>query len=276
MTSLSVYDLWADVQAVRTHAPLVHSITNLVVTHFNANVLLAAGASPIMAHAHEEVADLASVAQALVLNIGTLDPYWVQSMQLAMEPASKRGICVVLDPVGAGATPYRDRTIAALLAQPGVTILRGNASEILSVAGQAGNTRGVDSSAHTDDALVAAKDLAQRLGCVVCISGVTDHIVDPLGRHALLANGHPWMTRITGVGCSATALIGAFGAVQQDAWRATISAMACWGIVGELAAEAVQRRQQGVGSMQAVMLDTLQLLGAEEFAQRLKLSVLSV
>ncbi|MBN8776530.1 hydroxyethylthiazole kinase, partial [Thiomonas arsenitoxydans] len=196
--------LWADVLAVRRQQPLVHNITNFVVMNYNANALLALGAAPVMAHAREEVRDMAGIAQALVLNIGTLSPEWIEAMIMALQTARGRGIPVVLDPVGAGATPYRNRAVAELLAAGSPTVLRGNASEILSVAGVEASTRGVDSAAASDDAVQTARTLAARLGAVVCVSGATDHILAPDGRHVRLSNGHVWMTRVTGVGCSAT------------------------------------------------------------------------
>jgi len=265
--------LWSDVLAVRSQRPLVHSITNFVVMNFNANVLLAVGASPVMAHAHEEVADMARIAQALVLNIGTLEPYWINSMCLALAVAHERGIKTVLDPVGAGATPYRNQSLERILNTAMPSVIRGNASEIMSVAGTAATTRGVESSAAVADSLQSARDLVKRSGGVVCVSGEVDHVIDAAGRHASLANGHEWMTRITGVGCSASALIGAFCAVQPDAWRATVSAMAYLGVVGEVAAQQVQSRAQGLGSMQVAMLDQLQLLDEADFLQTLKLDV---
>lgn len=270
---LSFSDLWSDVLAVRERSPLVHCITNLVVMNFNANTLLATGASPVMAHAHEEVTDMAGIAQALVLNIGTLDPYWIESMRLALIAATQRGIPVVLDPVGAGATPYRNQSIGVLLSTAAPTVIRGNGSEIMSVAGLAVQTRGVDSSAGAHDALGAAQTLVLQTQGVVCVSGATDHILDAQHRWTRLANGHEWMTKITGVGCSATALIGAFCAVQPDAWRATVAAMALLGVVGEVAAEKVMTRAGGVGSLQMAMLDELQLIDQDTFAQRLKLEV---
>jgi hydroxyethylthiazole kinase len=270
---LSASDLWSDVLAVRERSPLVHNITNLVAINLNANVLLAAGASPVMAHAHEEVRDMVAIAQALVLNIGTLDPYWVESMRLALAAATQRGIPTVLDPVGAGATPYRNQAIDSLLAVASPTVIRGNGSEIMSVAGSAVVTRGVDSSAKANDALGAAQALVQRTGGTVCVSGETDHILDAQRRWARLSNGHVWMTRITGVGCSATALVGAFCAVQPDAWRATVAAMALLSVAGEVAAEKTQAAGLGVGSMQAALLDGLQLLDQKTFEQRLKLVV---
>lgn len=271
--NLTSSELWSDVVALREHSPLVHCITNLVVINFNANTLLAAGASPVMAHAHEEVTDMAGIAQALVLNIGTLDPYWIESMRLALLAASARGIPVVLDPVGAGATRYRNESIELLLTTSAPTVVRGNGSEIMSVAGAAVQTRGVDSSAGAHDALGAAQALVQRTQGVVCVSGETDHVLDINRRWARLSNGHPWMTRVTGVGCSATALIGAFCAVQPDAWRATVAAMALLGVAGEVAAEKMLARGLGVGSMQMALLDELQLLDQVSFEQRLKLDI---
>ena len=272
-TNLLASDLWTDVLAVRECAPLVHSITNLVAINFNANALLAAGASPVMAHAQEEVVDMVGIAQALVLNIGTLDPYWLESMRMALVAASARGIPVVLDPVGAGATPYRNQSIEQLLLSALPTVIRGNGSEIMSVAGVSVQTRGVDSSASANNALNAAKSLVRRTQGVVCVSGQIDHVLDAQGRWVRLSNGHEWMTRITGVGCSASALIGALCAVQPDAWRATVAAMALLGVAGELAAEKVMLRGAGVGSMHVALLDELQLLDQETFEQRLKMEL---
>ena len=270
--TLTAAELWSDIAAVRERTPLVHNITNLVAINLNANVLLAAGAAPVMAHAHEEVADMAGIAQALVVNIGTLDPYWVQSMELALRAAAARGIPRVLDPVGAGATPYRNQVLERLLAAA-PTVIRGNGSEIMSTAGAAIRTRGVDSSAAASDALGAAQALVLRTGGTVCVSGATDHVLDAQHRWSRLANGDEWMTRITGVGCSATALVGAFCAVQPDAWRATTSAMALLGVAGELAAQQARAAGRGVGTMQALLLDALQLLQREEFERRLRLEV---
>jgi len=265
--------LWADLQAVRDRAPLVHSITNFVVMNFNANALLALGASPVMAHAQQEVADMAGIAQALVLNIGTLEPDWIRAMKTALQAARARGIPVVLDPVGAGATPYRNAALAELMAAGAPSIVRGNGSEIMSVAGVAAKTRGVDSSASSGQAVDAAKALARDIGGGGCASGADDHVVDASGRWAVLSNGHPWMTRVTGVGCSASALVGAVAAVQPDAWRATVAAMACLGVVGELAVERTQAAGAGVGRLQIELLDGLQLLQREAFTSRLKLQV---
>ena len=269
-SQISAHDLWQDVLAVRANAPLVHSITNFVVMNFNANVLLALGASPVMAHAREEVADMANIAGALVLNIGTLEPDWIAAMKIAHTRAHARGIPVVLDPVGAGATPYRNQSLSELIANAPPSIIRGNASEIMSVAGLATATKGVDSSVGSNQALNAAVDLAQKINGVVCVSGATDYVLDAQGRTAHLNNGHVWMTKVTGVGCSASAMISAFAAVQSDLWRATLAAMAYLGVVGELAYE--QAQNDGVGTYQMRLLDGLQLLDEVTFVQRLKLN----
>lgn len=264
-------DLWADVAAVRERAPLVHSITNFVVMSFTANALLAAGASPVMAHAREEVEDMTGLAQALVLNLGTLSQSRLDSMELSLRRARERGIPVILDPVGAGATAFRSHAVTHLLRIGAPTVIRGNASEVLNVAGLAAATRGVDSVAASGEAVAAARALAHDIGGVVCVSGADDHVVDAHGRWLTLSNGHPWMTRVTGVGCSATALIGAFAAVQPDPWRATAAAMAMIGVVGEWAAEQARHAGGGVGTLQYKLLDGLHLLDAGAFASRLKL-----
>jgi hydroxyethylthiazole kinase len=269
---ITAQELWTDVLAVRAGAPLVHSITNFVVMNYSANVLLALGASPVMAHAEEEVEDMASLAQALVLNIGTLEPDWIAAMKLGLARARARKIPVVLDPVGAGATAYRDRSLAELIAVGPPTIVRGNASEVMSVAGLSVATRGVDSGTSSNDAVDAARDLARATGAVVCVSGADDHVVDAAGRWVMLSNGHPWMTKVTGVGCSATAMVGAFAAIQPDPWRATAAAMGYLGVVGEWAAERVQAAGGGVGAYQTALLDGLQLLPGEEFLARLRLT----
>ena len=268
-SQLSAQDVWADIATVRQNKPLVHCITNLVVTNFTANVLLACGAAPVMAHAHEEVQDMAGIAQGLLLNIGTLDPYWVQSMKLAFAAAQKRGIPVVIDPVGAGATSYRNQALEELLQQGMPAVVRGNASEVMSMAHVAITSRGVESSANVNDALGAAQALAARTQGTVCVSGEVDHILHVDGRHASLHNGHEWLTRITGVGCALTALIAAVCSVQPDHWRATITGMAWMGIAGEIAFDKTQHA--GIGSMAVALLDALQQLSERQLVEMLHL-----
>lgn len=269
---LTAHELWQDVLSVRAQAPLVHNITNWVVINFNANVLLAMGASPVMAHACEEAADMANIAQALVLNIGTLTADNVKAMLLAQKQAHVRGIPVVLDPVGAGATPYRNQALSEIIQAGSPSIIRGNGSEIMSVAGLSVTTKGVDSVMASDQSLEAALALAKRIEGVVCVSGETDYIIDAHGQVAMLRNGDVWMTQVTGVGCSATALIGAFAAVQPDAWRATTAAMAYWGVVGKVAAEQTRALGAGVGTYATKLLDVTQNLDEQTFVQRLNIS----
>ena len=271
--TLSVQDIWNDVAAVRKTAPLVHSITNLVVMSYNANALLALGAAPVMAHAREEVEEMVAIAGALVLNIGTLQPEWVEAMKLAAKKAASLNKPIILDPVGAGATSYRNRTITELLVMAKPAVIRGNASEIMSVSGLDSATKGVESLQSSEAAIDAAKTLARKIDGTVCVSGATDIITDKNGKTAFLQNGHPWMTKITGTGCSATAMLGAFTAGQSDYWRATVSALAYLGVVGEFATEEVQKKNQGVGSLQIKILDALQLMPEKEFRKRLKMSL---
>ena len=265
MAARDPLNTWEAVARIRATAPLVHSITNYVVMNTTANALLALGASPVMAHAEEEVEDMVGIASALVLNIGTLSPAWVSAMAKAAACAARRGIPLVLDPVGAGATPYRTRVVQELLAVARPSILRGNASEILAVAGAEAATRGVDSVAASGDALAAARALQEGLGCAVCISGETDYVVGP-GSLVKIRNGHALMPRVTGLGCTASALCGAFAAVTPDPACAAAQAMAVMGVAGEMAAA----RAEGPGTLQLHFLDALHRLDAAELEARLR------
>jgi hydroxyethylthiazole kinase len=258
----------ADLLAVRERAPLVHNITNFVVMQQTANALLAIGASPIMAHAEAELDELLQLAGALVLNIGTLDPAWIGAMEHALATARRRALPTVLDPVGAGASRLRTGTALRLLASGGVTILRANASEILALAGAAGATKGVDSTHSAEAARDAARGLAVRYGCAVAVSGAVDHCVDAT-REVRVRNGVPLMARITGMGCTSSALCGAFCAVQPDALRAAVDAMAVMGVAGEMAFAA----SHGPGTMAASFLDALHRLDFAELDRRLRIDV---
>ncbi len=246
--------VWESLKAVRERSPLVHNITNYVVMNNTANALLAVGASPAMVHAREEVADFAAISQALVVNIGTLSPDWVEGMRLAIHSARQARVPWVLDPVGAGATRYRTTT-AAELARQAPAVIRGNASEILAVAGEAGATRGVDSTQSSEASLEAARRLASSLGTVVAVTGKTDYITDG-SRMVAVDNGHPLMSRVTGMGCTASALVGAFLAVEPDAVLAAARALVVLGLAGELATE----QSKGPGSLQLHLLDALHTL----------------
>jgi len=254
--------IWQNVQKIRETSPVVHNITNYVAMNNTANALLALGASPVMAHAEEEVSDMVGIAGALVINIGTLNRAWVKSMGLAMKAARKKGIPIVLDPVGAGATPYRSRTVRELVKAVIPEIIRGNASEIMAMADGMTRTRGVDSLASSRHALDVATQLALDLGAVICISGEMDYIVDSK-RIIQVRNGHPMMPKVTGLGCTATALCGAFAAVEKDWVAAVVSAMAVMGVAGEIAGE----NCPGPGSFQVRFLDALYSLTERDMAQ---------
>ena len=264
---ITAKDIYQNLEKVRRKAPLVHNITNYVVMNLTANALLAIGASPVMAHAPEEVEDMVNIASALVINIGTLSEHWVEAMFKAAHQAKKKSIPIIYDPVGAGATSYRMRTIRALIQAVPPTIVRGNASEIMASAGSHVKTKGVESAAATDTALASARRISEQHDCVVCVSGETDYIIDKKGM-AMIKNGHALMPKVTGLGCTASALCAAFAAVNPDYFAATTAAMAVMGIAGEIAAE----KSQGPGSLQVQFLDTLFHLTGEEIQQRLKIA----
>ena len=262
--NLSPESIVRDLREIREKKPLIHHVTNYVSAQWVANGLLALGASPVMAHAPEEVLEMLSISQALVLNIGTLDEFSVRSMKLALSEALRLKIRVILDPVGAGATSYRTRVARELLSQGGVTVLRGNPSEICALAGDQGSTKGVDSALLPREAYAAAQRLHQAFGCVVVVSGPDDLIYGSteIGR---VYNGTPMMSRVTGMGCLVSAFIAAFCAVQEDPILAATHAMAYAGITGEKAvAEA-----SGPGSFQAAYLDNLSTLAQESISKLL-------
>jgi hydroxyethylthiazole kinase len=273
MTENLACDPTRGLETIRREAPVVHNITNFVVMNTTANALLAMGASPVMAHAEEEMADMVAIASALVINIGTLSPAWVASMRVAISSAKSKNIPIVLDPVGAGATRYRTETARELLALARPSILRGNASEILALAalGTGGQTKGVDSRDPSSAAIASAKVLSETFGSVVSISGETDYIVEA-NRLALVRNGHSMMPRVTGLGCTASALSGAFAAVERDPWVAATQAMVTMGIAGEIAAE----KASGPGTLQLHFLDALYGLTGDVIAKRMRAEVRNV
>jgi hydroxyethylthiazole kinase len=253
-----------DLEAVRSRAPLVHNITNFVVMEPTANALLALGASPVMAHALEEVADIAGIASALVLNIGTLSPAWIEAMILAGQTASRGGTPVVLDPVGAGASAYRTRSCMELIEAVSPSIIRGNASEILTLAGEQGGGRGVDSTARAEDAGAPAGVLARGTGSIISVSGALDLVTDGT-RELRISSGTPLMARVTGMGCTASALTGALAAVNPDFLEAAAHAMAIMGVAGEMAAEIAK----GPGSLVPAFHDALYRMDESDLRKRL-------
>ena len=262
---LTASQIWSFIENIRKTAPVVHNITNYVAMNNSANALLAIGASPVMAHAEDEVEDMVCIAGALVINIGTLSDPWIRAMFRAAHRAKDRKVPVILDPVGAGATAFRTRTARELLREGPPAIIRGNASEIMALLDENAKTKGVDSTAASHDAVDVARQLSNINGCVVCVSGETDYIVrgDDVTR---IMNGHAMMTRVTGMGCIASALCGAFAAVNGNYAEAAAQAMAVMGIAGEIAAQDVP----GPGSLQVRFLDALYGLSERDVEHRLR------
>jgi len=256
-------NLATDLNAIREKAPLIHNITNYVVMNNTANALLSIGASPVMAHAIEEVTDMVNIASALVINMGTLSEKWVDAMLMAGSAARRKGIPVVFDPVGVGATPYRNLMADSIIKICSPSIIRGNASEIMCLAKENISTKGVDSTASSNSAVEAAKQLALQTGAVVVISGPDDFITDGTTVHCV-KNGSLLMPRVTGMGCTASVLVGAFAAVNTNYLEAATHAMAAMGVTGEIAA----RKSEGPGSMQLNFLDELYKLTAETLQEK--------
>jgi hydroxyethylthiazole kinase len=247
------HEITADLLKIKSSRPLIHNITNFVVMNFTANALLAVGASPIMAHADQEIDEIVIQSKALVINIGTLDKAWLESMRKAMSAAKKHHIPVIFDPVGVGATHFRTNSSLNLLEANSPDVIRGNAFEIMSLAGyKPGEGKGVDSLQSSDSAVEAATQLTKRYNSVVVISGKEDFIISQTDRYKV-TNGCSMMSQVTGMGCTATALIGAFCAINKDFSLAATHAMVCMGIAGEVALE----KAAGPGSLQIHFLDAL-------------------
>jgi hydroxyethylthiazole kinase len=243
----------ATLAAIRDLKPLVHQITNYVVMNETANATLALGALPVMAHAREEVEEMVGLAGAVVINIGTLSPHWVEAMVLAGTRANERGIPIVVDPVGAGATRYRTDTARRLLDEVEVTVLRGNAGEIASLVGIEAEVRGVESIAAGGDPAELALAAANALGMVASVTGPVDHVSD--GSDVLqVANGHELLGAVSGTGCMSTAITGCFLAAKPDApLEAAAEALAAFGVAGEDAAT----EARGPGTFHAALYDAL-------------------
>jgi hydroxyethylthiazole kinase len=256
----------ANLAAVRENKPLIHNITNFVVMNYTANALLAMGASPVMAHAQKEVEEMVSFAGALVLNIGTLTEAWVAAMITAARKASTQKIPIILDPVGSGATSLRTHSAKKIIDAARMSVIRGNASEILSLQHADSQTKGVDSMHTVDDAAETAKILARELNTTLAITGPIDLVTD--GRQVLrISNGHPMMGFVTGTGCTATAAIGAFLAVDDSPLSAAATALAYFGLAGEMAG----KKAAAPGSFMIQMLDALYLMTPEQLKDGCKI-----
>jgi hydroxyethylthiazole kinase len=251
---------------VRERKPLVHQITNYVVMNETANATLALGALPVMAHAREEVAEMVRLAGALVLNIGTLSPDWVEAMLIAGKAANQAGVPVVLDPVGVGATTYRTETARRILDEVAVAVLRGNAGEVATLVGVEAEVRGVESIAAADDAAAIAQAAASTLGVVASVTGPVDHVSDG-DRGAAIANGHPLLAAVTGTGCMSSAITGCFLAVAEP-FDAAVAALVAFGVAGEDAARAAT----GPGSFHVGLYDALAGLDPETLDGRARIT----
>ncbi len=267
LTSFDSPAVGAALDDLRGKRPLVHNIINYVAMDIAANVLLALGASPAMVHAREEVEDFVAISNALAVNIGTLSPPWVEAMKLAAAKAVDLGTPWVLDPVGCGATPYRTR-VAAELAAMKPAVIRGNAGEIMSLAGETGGgVRGVDSIAGSDAAVEAARSLANISGAVVAVTGKTDYVTDGAAIIAI-DGGHALMPLSTALGCALTATVAAFAAVRPP-FEATVAALAVYAAAGAEAAG----RCRGPGHLPAELCDALYGMNATLLARRAKIAM---
>jgi hydroxyethylthiazole kinase len=254
-------------EALRARRPLVHYVTSPVVMNFTANALLAAGASPVMARAEEEMDEVVARADALVVNLGTLDPPVLQAIRRATRAAAARRLPWTLDPVGAGFTGFRAEAARSLLPN-GPAAIRGNASEIRALARPGTSAgKGVDSTDSVAEAEDAARALTRIQRCVVAITGEVDLVTD--GQRAIrIANGDPMMARVTGMGCAASALVGAALALGGDRMTAVAAAIVWLGVAGEIAAT----RSDGPGSFQFHLLDALHGLDGTTLRARARIS----
>jgi hydroxyethylthiazole kinase len=252
---------------MRERKPLVHQITNYVVMNETANVTLALGALPVMAHAREEVAEMAELASALVINIGTLSPHWIEAMLVAGKAASARGTPVVLDPVGAGATRYRTDTARRILDEVDVTVLRGNAGEVATLVGVEAEVRGVESVGDAGDPAELARQAARSLCVVASVTGPVDHVSDG-ERVVAIANGDPMLASITGTGCMSSAATGCFLAVADSPLDGAVEALVAFGVAGEDAA----RDAKGPGSFHVGLYDALAALDPETLDERARVT----
>ncbi|MDR2710440.1 MAG: hydroxyethylthiazole kinase [Burkholderiales bacterium] len=248
-------------QRVRAVAPLVHCMTNEVVTNWTANVLLAAGASPAMLADVQEAEAFAAVASALLINLGTLHQAQMQAMAAAVTSTQRAGKPWVLDPVAVGMLPLRTPFCRELLHEK-PTVIRGNPSEILALAGEAASVRGPDSTQGSDEARPSAERLARELKTIVSVTGATDYITD--GERTLAVNnGHPLLQRVTGTGCALSALVAAYvstASSKNEILEAAASACTVFAVAGKAAAQKALDRNEGPGSFAVYLLDALATL----------------
>jgi len=237
---------------IKKKKPLIHNITNFVVMNDTANITLHLGALPVMAHAHEEMEEMAANSGALVFNIGTLTEYWIESMLMAGKVANRKGIPIVLDAVGAGATTYRTKACEQLMKKLYISVIKGNAGEIGILCGAGGEVKGVESIGEVHDLASEIKKFATKTKAVVVATGKRDIISDGKIVYGV-DNGNAWLSNITGSGCMATSMIAAFCAVDRDYALASAGALACLGLAAELAVEDIK----GPASFKVALFDAV-------------------
>jgi len=245
-------DAYPLLEKIRKEKPVVHHLTNWVTIYDCANIVKVLGGSPVMAHAKEEVAQMAGLASSLVLNIGTLTPELIEAMKIAASAANKKGIPVILDACGAGATSFRDKKSFELLDEAKIDIIKGNASEIARISGEGIRTKGVDAGRVNKDLVQLAKKLALQRKCAVVVTGKEDIVVSENNLY-LVKNGHPMMADVVGTGCMAASVIGAFAAVENDLTLAAAAGLVCF----EIAAECAAKKSLGPASFKEKLFDCL-------------------
>jgi hydroxyethylthiazole kinase len=251
---------------IREKRPMIHHITNYVVMNVTANVTLAMGASPVMAHANEEVEEMVVYASAHVLNPGTLSPHWITAMLKSGKKAKELGIPVILDPVGAGATSLRTDTCLQILEEVKPDVIRGNQAEVMILGGKDASIKGVDSLETGETSIGALKELSQHTGAVICVTGPVDYIADGSIAYAV-ENGHPMMGHVTGTGCSSTTAVAVFCAAGGATAESCALGLAVFGACGELAGE----ESRGPGSFQVAILDALYNAPERNLGARLRI-----
>ena len=262
------------ISVLREKNPLVHHITNYVTANDCANIVLAAGGSPVMADDEGECADITAISSALAINIGTLNERTIPSMSKSGRCANELCIPAILDPVGVGASPMRNRTAERLLDEIKFAVVRGNASEIFHLAYGKSATKGVDvGEGERASSLKALEDaactVATRFGCVVAVTGPVDVVWGEAGV-CHIANGRSEMGRITGSGCMCTSLVASFLGAGLEPFAAAVSGVVLMGVAGELAFEACGAR--GTGSLRAGIVDVVSGMTDDELAGRATIS----
>lgn len=260
--------IYGMIEKIHQERPLIHNITNMVAMNDSANIILAVGGLPVMAHAQEEVGEMVKAAGALVLNIGTLTPEHIESMIIAGKVANSLKIPVILDPVGAGATNLRTESALRLQEKIKINIVRGNFAEISILAGLKGNIKGVESIGTEKNSVEIACSLARKYNQVAIITGKQDVVTD--GKTVIeIDNGSPMLGTITATGCMVTSLIATFAAVGEDYLLASTGALVCFGLAGERAAV----KAQGPGSFKVNLFDEIYNLNEKIIGEGLKVNI---